>query len=97
MFEYFLLGLILMWVYNLGPWLHPTNLIVIFTFIFSLYRKNKTTEDLSAEDIGRLFPFDDSRLHGVHRAGLASQALSSSKAVRLFSGPCWWGYCSLPS
>jgi hypothetical protein len=59
MFEWFLLGLILMWLYNLGSWLHPTNLIVIFTFIFRLYRKNKTIDDLSAEDIGRLFPFSD--------------------------------------
>jgi hypothetical protein len=56
LFEYFLLGLILMWLYNLGAWLHPTNLKVIFTFIFRLYRKNKNLEDLSAEEIGRLFP-----------------------------------------
>jgi hypothetical protein len=56
MFEYFLLGLILMWVYSLGPWLHPTNLLVIFTFIFRLYRRNMTIDDLSAEEIGRLFP-----------------------------------------
>jgi hypothetical protein len=55
-FEYFLLGLIIMWLYNLGPWLHPTNLLVIFTFTFRLYRKNKTVDDLSAEEIGRLFP-----------------------------------------
>ena len=59
-FEYFLLGLILMWAYNLGPWLHPTNLTVIFTFIFRLYRKNMTTGDLSAQEIGRMFPGDDS-------------------------------------
>jgi hypothetical protein len=56
MFEYFLMGLILMWVYKLGPWLHPTNLLVIFTFIFSLYRKNRTLDDLCPEEIGRLFP-----------------------------------------
>lgn len=55
-FEYFLLGLILMWACNLGPWLHPTNLVVIFTFIFRLYRKNMTMDDLSAQEIGRLFP-----------------------------------------
>jgi hypothetical protein len=55
-FEYFLLGLILMWACNLGPWLHPTNLGVIFTLIFRLYRKNKTMDDLSAQEIGRLFP-----------------------------------------
>jgi len=59
-FEYFLLGLILMWGINLGPWLQPTNLIVIFTFIFRLYRKNKTTDDLSAQEIGRMFPSEDS-------------------------------------
>jgi hypothetical protein len=58
MFEYFLLGLILMWLYKLGPWLHPTNLVVIFTFIFRLYRKNMTLNDLSAEEICRLFPQD---------------------------------------
>jgi hypothetical protein len=55
-FEYFVLGLILMWLYYLGPWLHPTNLKVILTFIFRLYRQNKTVDDLSAEDISRLFP-----------------------------------------
>jgi hypothetical protein len=54
--EYFLLGLALMWRYNLGAWLYPTNLLVIFTFIFRLYRKNKTVDDLSAEELGRLFP-----------------------------------------
>ena len=59
-FEYFVLGLILMWAYNLGPWLHPTNLTVIFTFIFRLYRKNMTTKDLSAQEIGRMFPEGDS-------------------------------------
>lgn len=59
-FEYFLLGLILMWAYNLGPsWLHPTNLIVIFTLVFKLYRKNMTLDDLSAQEIGRLFPEED--------------------------------------
>lgn len=58
-FEYFIFGLILMWVFSLGPWLNPRNLLVIFTFIFRLYRKNVTTADLSAEDIGRLFPEDD--------------------------------------
>ena len=56
MFEYFLLGLIFMWFYSLGPWLHPTNLKVIFTFIFRLYRKNKVLGDLSADEIRRLFP-----------------------------------------
>jgi hypothetical protein len=61
-FEYFLLGLILMWAYNLGPWLHPTNLIVIFTLIFRLYRNNLTMDDLSAQEIGRLFPEDDPEL-----------------------------------
>ena len=55
-FEYFILGLILMWLYSLGAWLQPTNLIIIFTFIFRLYRRNKTVDDLSAEEIGRLFP-----------------------------------------
>jgi len=70
-FEYFLLGLILMWVYKLGPWLHPTNLIVIFTFIFRLYRKNKTIDDLSAEEIGRLFPFDEDSTSSHERATLA--------------------------
>jgi hypothetical protein len=58
-FEYFMFGLILMWVFNLGPWLDPRNLLVIFTFIFRLYRKNVTTDDLTAEDFGRLFPEDD--------------------------------------
>jgi hypothetical protein len=58
-FEYFLLGLILMWAYNLGPWLHPTNLTVIFTFIFRLYRRNMTIDDLSAQEINRLFPKED--------------------------------------
>jgi len=58
-FEYFLIGLILMWVYNLGPWLHPSNLTVIFTFIFRLYRKNMTLGDLSAQEIGRMFPADE--------------------------------------
>lgn len=56
--EYFLVGLILMWAFNLGSWLHPTNLMVIFTFIFRLYRKNLTTGDLSAQEIGRMFPED---------------------------------------
>jgi hypothetical protein len=55
-FEWFLLGLILMWVYSLGAWLQPTNLAVIFTFIFRLYRKNKTLEDLSPQELNRLFP-----------------------------------------
>ncbi len=55
-FEWFLLGLILMWVYSLGPWLHPTNLAVIFTFIFSLYRNNKTLDDLSPKELNDLFP-----------------------------------------
>ena len=67
-FEYFLLGLILMWAYNLGPWLHPTNLAVIFTFIFRLYRKNKTTEDLSAQEIGSMFPDEDSASAGGWRS-----------------------------
>lgn len=58
-FECFLLGLVIMWVYQLGPWLHPTNLIVILTFIFRLYRKNKTLDDLSPLEIYRLFPADD--------------------------------------
>jgi hypothetical protein len=72
MFEYFLLGLILMWFYNLGPWLHPTNLIVIFTFIFRLYRKNKTLNDLSAEEIGRLFPKDENPVFSLrHYARLS--------------------------
>jgi len=57
-FEYFLLGLILMWVYRLGSWLYPANFVVIFTFIFRLYRKNKTMGDLSAQEIRRLFPRD---------------------------------------
>jgi hypothetical protein len=57
-FEYFLLGLILMWLYNLGPWVQPTNLIVISTFLFRLYRKNKTVDDLTAEEFGRLFPHE---------------------------------------
>ena len=56
LFEFFLLGLVLMWIYNLGPWLHPTNLKVIFTFVFRLYRKQRNMDDLSAEEIGRLFP-----------------------------------------
>lgn len=60
-FEYFLLGLILMWAYNLGAWLHPANFTIIFTLIFSLYRKNKTVEDLSAQELGRLFPGEDSK------------------------------------
>jgi hypothetical protein len=55
-FECFLFGLILMWVYSLGPWLHPTNLTVIFTFIFRLYRKNKTLDDLSPQELYHLFP-----------------------------------------
>jgi hypothetical protein len=59
-FEYFLLGLILMWACNLGAWLRPTNLVVIVTLIFGLYRKNKTMDDLSAQEIGRLFPENDS-------------------------------------
>ena len=58
-FECFLFGLILMWVYSLGPWLHPTNLTVIFTFIFRLYRKNKTLNDLSPQELNRLFPEGD--------------------------------------
>src|SRR5215467_11644156 len=40
-FEFFVLGLILMWLYYLGPWVHPANLKVILTFVFRLYRKNK--------------------------------------------------------
>jgi hypothetical protein len=56
MFEYFLLGLIFMWFYSLGPWLQPTNLKVILTFVFRLYRKGKVLGDLSAEEISRLFP-----------------------------------------
>jgi len=55
-FEYFAFGLILMWAFNLGPWLNPRNFSVIFTLIFRLYRKNMTADDLSAEEIGRLFP-----------------------------------------
>jgi len=55
-FEYFAFGLILMWAFNLGPWLNPRNFAVIFTFIFRLYRKNMTVDDLSADEIGRLFP-----------------------------------------
>lgn len=58
-FEYFLLGLILMWAWHLGPWLYPLNLVVIFTFIFRLYRKNMTTNDLSAHEISQLFPEED--------------------------------------
>jgi len=60
-FEYFVLGLILMWAYNLGAWLHPANFTIIFTLIFRLYRKNKTVEDLSAQELGRLFPEEDSK------------------------------------
>ncbi len=56
MFEYFLLGLILMWLHSLGPWLQPTNLKVILTFVFRLYRKGKVVGDLSAEEIRSLFP-----------------------------------------
>jgi hypothetical protein len=55
MFECFLLGLILMWTYHLGAWLHPVNFRVILTFIFQLYRKNKTLDDLSAREIDQLF------------------------------------------
>jgi len=55
-FEYFAFGLILMWAFNLGPWLNPRNFSVIFTLIFRLYRKNMTADDLSAAEIGRLFP-----------------------------------------
>lgn len=62
-FEYFLLGLILMWVYNLGPWLLPSNLIVIFKLIFRLYRKNRSMDDLSAQEISRLFPDEESQFH----------------------------------
>jgi hypothetical protein len=29
---------------------------VIFTFIFRLYRKNKTLDDLSPQELNRLFP-----------------------------------------
>lgn len=58
--EFFMLGLALMWRYNLGAWLYPTNLLVIFTFIFRLYRKNKTVDDLSAEELWRLFPDPES-------------------------------------
>jgi hypothetical protein len=70
-FEYFLLGLILMWAYNLGPWLHPTNLTVIFTLIFRLYRRNMTMDDLSAQEIGRLFPKEDPKLDTGVKATLS--------------------------
>ncbi len=58
-FEYFLLGLLLMWLYSLGPWLNPTNLSVIFVFLFGLYRKRRTVDDLSAGEIRRLFPEEE--------------------------------------
>jgi hypothetical protein len=91
-FEYFMFGLILMWVFNLGPWLDPRNLLVIFTLIFRLYRKNVTADDLSAEDISRLFPEDDPDLAGQsivtrlfhrarHSAVLGSLILGSLLAV----------------
>lgn len=67
-FEYFLLGLILMWACNLGPWLHPTNLVVILTFIFRLYRKNMTMDELSAQEICRLFPEKNSELNAGGKA-----------------------------
>jgi hypothetical protein len=54
--EFFALGLILMWLYHLGAWLHPANFKVILTLVFRLYRQNKTMNDLSAAEIGRLFP-----------------------------------------
>ena len=78
-FEYFLLGLILMWACNLGPWLHPTNLLVIFTLIFRLYRKNMTMDDLNAQEIGRLFPEADS---GVDTGGKAILSRLYSRMVR---------------
>jgi len=83
-FEYFLLGLILMWVYKLGPWLHPTNLIVIFTFVFRLYRKNMTMDDLNAEEIGRLFPFhsqDRDSTHGRTRVARLYLRLRQSPVI----------------
>jgi len=67
-FEYFFLGLLLMWAFNLGPWLNPKNFAVIFKLIFRLYRKNMSADDLSAEEIGRMFPDEaaelDSDRHG---------------------------------
>ena len=74
--EYFILGLVLMWLYILGDWLQPTNLIVIFTFIFRLYRRNKTLDDLSAEEIGRLFP------DGVSERGLRGSLQRTLLRVR---------------
>jgi hypothetical protein len=74
-FECFLLGLAVMWTYQLGPWLHPTNLIVILTFIFRLYRKNKTLDDLSPLEINRLFPVDE---------GPGSSSDGRAKLWRLF-------------
>lgn len=84
-FDYFLLGLILMWVYNLGPWLHPTNLVVIFTFVFRLYRKNMTMDDLTPRDIGRLFPEEDAELSSGRRSLLTRLFLRMRRSAVLGS------------
>ena len=91
-FEFFILGLILMWTYKLGPWFRPTNLIVIFTFIFRLYRKNKTLDDLSAEDISRMFPHESTFLGGPVRLTRVLTGIRGSPVLgSLLVGICFAG------
>ncbi len=56
--EYFLVGLVITWPISLGSWYQLANRRVITIFVFKLYRKNKTTEDLSTQDLCALFPDD---------------------------------------
>jgi hypothetical protein len=90
MFEYFLMGLILMWLYNLGPWIHPTNFKVILTFIFRLYRKNKSVDDLSAYDIGSLFPPQTEDLAFTFRGVQSSRTFARIERSS-FLGPLFLG------
>jgi hypothetical protein len=84
-FEYFLFGLVLMWAFSLGSWLNPKNFAIIYTLIFRLYRKNMTVDDLSPEEMGRLFPETGSELGSGGRADvLASLKRAKDSPVLRF-------------
>lgn len=87
-FEFFLLGLVLMWPFALGPWLQPRNLVVIFTFVFTLYRKNRAVSDLSAEEIRYLFPRSPSDARGRDPLARFRVALRQSPVIASLALGC---------
>lgn len=57
--DYFILGLILMWIFYLRNWLQPTNFKVLVKVLFRLYRKEKSLQELSAVEFKDMFIFGE--------------------------------------